>query len=180
MSESQAQPFDVVVAADLEGGIGIEGRIPWRLPSDLAHLVRVTTETRDPDKRNAVVMGRVTWDTLPPRYRPLPRRYNVVVSRQPDLALPDGVGLASSVVEGISLGYQPADVESVLVLGGGEIYRQALELPGCRDIYLTRVLDRFECDAFFPDLPPRFERAEVLAEGADDGLGFRIERWRRL
>jgi dihydrofolate reductase len=176
---ASAVEFDIVVAADLGDGIGRRGAIPWRLPSDLAHLKRLTSETAVPGTRNAVLMGRVTWDTLPPRWQPLPRRLNLVITRQPHLAVPDGVLVAHSLEEALVSARQAADVERLFVLGGGEIYRRAVELPGCRHIYLTRVLARHECDAFFPPLPSTFGRDALLAEGADGEIGYRIERWSR-
>jgi dihydrofolate reductase len=171
--------FDVVVAADLGDGIGAAGKVPWRLPSDLAFLKRITTETTRPGARNAVLMGRITWDTIPDRFRPLPRRLNVVLTRQPEFALPAGVLRAGSLDDGLRVARAADGVETLFVLGGGEIYRQAMALDGCRHIYLTRVLARTECDAFFPPIPPRFGRQAVLGEGRDDGLGYRIERWTR-
>jgi dihydrofolate reductase len=175
--------FDMVVAADLGDGIGAAGQVPWHLPSDLAHLKRVTSETDVPGTRNAVVMGRVTWDTIPERFRPLPQRLNVVITRQVNLVFPEGALRSSGLARALELARAQVDVERIFVLGGAEVYRQAISLPGCRRIYLTRVLRRFPCDAFFPSIPSRFRREALLAEGADgDGearLGYRIELWRR-
>lgn len=175
--------FDMVVAADLGEGIGAAGAVPWHLPSDLAHLKQITSETDVPGTRNAVLMGRVTWDTIPERFRPLPHRLNVVITRQVNLVLPDGVLRAVGLARALEVARAQVDVERIFVLGGAEIYRQAIELPRCRRIYLTRVLGRFPCDAFFPSIPSRFRRAALLAEGADgEGtarLGYRIELWRR-
>ncbi len=177
--------FDMVVAADLADGIGAGGKLPWHLPADLAHLKRLTSDTEVPGTRNAVLMGRVTWDTIPDRWRPLPRRLNVVVSRQINLVVPDGVLRAASLNQALELARAPVDVERLFVLGGAEIYRQAIALPGCRRIYLTRVLGRFACDAFFPAIPSTFRREALLDEGAapqEDGrqLGYRIELWSRI
>jgi dihydrofolate reductase/thymidylate synthase len=70
----------VVVAATPEWGIGAGGTLPWRLPGDLAFFKALTTKTRDAGRVNAVILGRSTWDSLPPKFRPLPGRLNVVVS----------------------------------------------------------------------------------------------------
>ena len=172
--------FDIVVAADLDDGIGKGGGIPWRLPTDLAHLKRLTSETEVPGTRNAVIMGRVTWDSIPDRFRPLPGRFNLVVTRQLHLAVPDGVVAAPGLDHALVTAAETGDVERIFVLGGAHIYRQALEREGCRRIYLTRVLGRFGCDAVFPPIPSRFRREDLLAEGADGELGFRIEQWGRI
>jgi dihydrofolate reductase len=99
-----------------DGVIGDGGTIPWRLPEDLAHFRELTTG-------GAVVMGRRTWDSLPERFRPLPDRTNIVVTRRPDWAA-EGAERASSVDEALQLA---AAAGSVWVIGGGEVYRQALD-----------------------------------------------------
>jgi len=73
--------FAVVVAATQKGGIGRAGSLPWRLPADLAYFKRVTSTTVELGKQNAVIMGRKTWDSIPPKFRPLVGRINVVLSR---------------------------------------------------------------------------------------------------
>jgi len=175
--------FDIVVAVDLGDGIGAGGTLPWHLPSDLAHLKRITTDTEVPGTCNAVIMGRVTWDTVPEKWRPLPGRLNVVVTRQVNLVLPAEVVRASNLPRALEAARSRAHVERIFVLGGAEIYRQAIGLPGCRRLYLTRVLGRYPCDAFFPSIPSRFRREALLSEGADgegaSRLGYRIELWGR-
>jgi dihydrofolate reductase len=172
-----AVEFDVVVAADLGEGIGRAGAIPWRLPTDVAHLKKLTTETTVPGCKNAVVMGRVTWDTIPDKWRPLPGRHNLVITRQINLTFPAGVIQAHGLPQALEQAGALVDCERIFVLGGGEVYREAVELPGCRRIYLTRVLAQFDCDTFFPPLPSRFRREGLLAEGRDGELGYRIELW---
>lgn len=172
------RPFDVVVACDLANGIGKDGDIPWHLPGDLRHLAELT-RTAPEGERNAVIMGRATWDSIPARYQPLPGRLNVVVSRQPALELPAGVALAASLDAGLDAAGDAADVDRLFVLGGGQIYALAVDHPRCRWIYLTRVLETFGCDTFFPEIGGGFERAEVLGQGEHDGVGYRIERWAR-
>lgn len=169
-------PFDVVVACDEKNGIGKDGDLPWRLPPDLRHLVELT-KTAPEGKRNSVVMGRTTWESIPTSWRPLVGRQNVVLSRQTALALPDGVHLAGALDAGLDIA--GGDIDRIFVLGGGVVYAEAVEHPRCRWIYLTRVLAEFDCDAFFPAIDKTYERVEVLDEGAHEGLGFRIERWAR-
>ena len=77
-----ARPFQVVVAATKdEMGIGFEGGLPWRLPKDMAYFKAVTAQVSEPGTRNAVIMGRKTWESIPSKFRPLPGRLNVVLSR---------------------------------------------------------------------------------------------------
>lgn len=84
----------LIVAATTNNGVGQAGQLPWRLPQEMQYFARVTTgEPDSKSKKNAVVMGRVTWESIPHRFRPLPRRMNFVVSRQTDYELCVGVCL---------------------------------------------------------------------------------------
>ena len=74
--------FHVVVAASLpEFGIGFEGKLPWRIAEDMKHFKQITSQTVDKNKQNAVIMGRKTWESIPSKFRPLPDRLNVVLTR---------------------------------------------------------------------------------------------------
>ena len=74
--------FSLVVAACKNNGIGKDGKLPWSLPGDMAHFKRVTSHTIDDSKQNAVIMGRKTWNSIPEKFRPLPKRLNVILSRE--------------------------------------------------------------------------------------------------
>ena len=93
------KPVSIVVACTKEGGIGKGGQLPWKLPGDMAYFKRVTTDTEGapPDVRNAVIMGRKTWESIPQKFRPLPGRLNVVLTRSSasTLGLPEGVMVSS-------------------------------------------------------------------------------------
>ena len=78
----QMRNFSLVVAAtEPEFGIGLDGSIPWRIPEDLKFFKETTTFTKDESKQNAVIMGRKTWESIPSKYRPLPSRLNIVLTR---------------------------------------------------------------------------------------------------
>ena len=171
--------FDVVVAADRSWGIGNAGALPWpRLRADMQHFKRVTTTTTDPARRNAVVMGRKTWESKEVAGKPLPNRRNVVVSRRGDLTLPEGVVLAPSLDAALA---SAGDVETIFVVGGAELYRLAFEHPALRWVYLTRIDATYDCDTHIPDLSARgFRRDPAWAdeqEREDNGVRYRIERW---
>ena len=166
--------FDIVVAADLAWGIGKAGGLPWpKLRGDVQHFKRITSTASD-GRRNAVVMGRKTWESKEVAGRPLPNRLNVVVTRRP-LAAPDGVLVARSLDEALGVG----EVESIFVVGGGELLRDAIERPDLRFVYLTRIAQRFACDVWMPDLDARgFVRDpwDGERELEDSSVRYRIER----
>ena len=171
--------IEIVVAADAENGIGKRGEIPWHLPGDLRFLKRITSETRDPARRNAVLMGRVTWETIPAKWQPLPGRLNAVVTRQPGYVVPEGVIVAAGIEEAIHAIAAHDDVERLFCLGGGEIYRQVIAMPRCRVVHLTRVEGGHGCDAFFPSIPDAYRLAHASERHEENGTGYVFQRWER-
>ena len=107
----------LILARTRNGVIGRQGQMPWELPEDLAHFKRVTMG-------QPVIMGRKTWDSIPPRFRPLPGRDNWVITRQSGWESP-GAKVAHSLAS--ALAQLPSHSEP-WVIGGGEIYAQALPL----------------------------------------------------
>jgi dihydrofolate reductase len=156
----------LVWAEARDGVIGEGGGIPWHLPEDLAHFRELTAGS-------TVVMGRKTWDSLPARFRPLPGRRNVVVTRQADWSA-EGAETAGSL--GQALGMRtPGDPrsdgredaaggrQSVWVIGGGEIYRQALEFADRLEI--TEVDLQASGDTRAPDAGTGWSRVVTPAAG---------------
>lgn len=173
--------FACVVAADRRLGIARDGDLPWRLPGDLAHFKRLTCDTTDPARRNAVVMGRATWQSIPDKYRPLPRRLNLVLSRSTPSLPPGVLGAASldGALERLEAAPLAAEIEQVFCVGGGNVYAQAIELPACEAIFLTRIDADFDCDVHFPAFEHLFELDTTLDRAQENDVSYRIERWRR-
>jgi dihydrofolate reductase len=170
--------FAMVVALDGAMGIGQGGAIPWRLPGDMAYFKRITSEASD-GKQNAVIMGRKTYESIPPRFRPLPGRVNVVLSRRPDLELPAEVLRSESLDDALAQLEHRADVERVFVIGGGEIYAAGLLHPACEQLYVTRVDAAFDCDTHFPAFEDRFVRVTADGPHTDQGVGYTFEVYER-
>ncbi|KAJ7555237.1 hypothetical protein O6H91_05G027800 [Diphasiastrum complanatum] len=150
--------FQIVVAATREHGIGKNGKLPWNLPSDLKYFKKITSETLCSSKRNAVIMGRRTWESIPSKFRPLPGRLNVVLSRSSDNiiraeAANEDVLVSKSLKAALQMLATPQFsglVESVFIIGGGEVFREAMSSPHCDAIHLTEIETIFECDTFMP------------------------------
>lgn len=127
----------LIAAVARNGIIGADNAMPWRLPEDLAFLRRTTLD-------HVVIMGRKTWQSLPPRFRPLPQRRNIVVSRDPGWR-GDGAEHATSLQAALTLA---GNVDEVFVIGGAQLYAHAL--PAARRLLLTEIEQDFEGDAYFP------------------------------
>ena len=128
----------LVWAQAANGVIGVGGGLPWQLPEDLARFKQLTLGS-------TVVMGRATWDSLPPSVRPLPGRRNVVLTRQPGWQAPGAV-VARSLAEALD---QPGDV---WVIGGASVYRDALPLADV--VVVTELARAFDGDTRAPELGP--------------------------
>jgi dihydrofolate reductase len=132
------KPTIIVIAAVAQNGaIGKDNQLLWRIPADLQRLRKLTTGW-------PVVMGRKTWDSLPERFRPLPGRHNIVVTRQRDWS-----GAGATVAHGFDEAMAAAgDAERVFVLGGADLYAAAV--PQADELELTEVQADSDGDVHFP------------------------------
>lgn len=170
-------PFAIVVAADEARGIGQQGTLPWRLPGDMAFFKRLTTSA-SPGKQNAVIMGRKTYASIPPKFRPLPQRLNVVLSRTPS-ALSEPVLTATSLDAALEALAARSDLEQTFVIGGGQLYGEALKHPACTRVYLTRVHATFPCDTFLAPFEERFRLVTQDGPYDDHGVRYTFETYER-
>lgn len=153
-------------------GIGFENKLPWNgLSGDMKHFRDTTTQTSNLTKMNAVVMGRNTWESIPPKFRPLKNRMNIVLSRNSEFiqnlnhSNNEFAISVSSLDEAQHCIEKIRDtIENVWVIGGQQIYKQAIEQNFCNKIYLTRVNKVFKCDAFFEELD--LQRWRLMNESA--------------
>ena len=156
----------LVVAATENNIIGADGDMPWRLPADLRRFKRLTTG-------HAIIMGRRTWESLG---RPLPDRQNIVMSRQTSLELE-----GAAVVNDVSAAVSAVTCEGeVMVIGGGDIYRQFL--PAADAIERTVVHTRLEGDTTFPAIDRNaWQLMESISHPADEANehAMTFERWQR-
>ncbi|MEC5212132.1 dihydrofolate reductase [Polaromonas sp. CG_9.5] len=151
--------ISLIYARAANGVIGQNNAMPWHLPEDLAHFKRLTQGW-------PVIMGRKTWDSLPPRFRPLPGRTNIVITRQPDWKQA-GALTAASLDAALKLCQQS---EQVWVIGGAQIYAHAEPLAHC--IEVTEIAQDFEGDAFAPPLSDAWQETAREAHVSKNGLTF--------
>jgi dihydrofolate reductase len=145
--------LSLVIAVADNGVIGIQNRLPWRAPADLARFKQLTMG-------KPMIMGRKTFDSLG---RVLPGRPHIVITRQQDLQLPENCHVVHSIDEAIAKAATLVDGSGdIVVIGGADIYGQALPLADC--VHLTRVHLTPEGDTFFADLDSRVWRIAETAE----------------
>lgn len=151
--------INLIYARAANGVIGKDNAMPWHLPEDLAHFKQLTQGW-------PVIMGRKTWDSLPPRFRPLPGRRNVVLTRQNEWAAA-GAERAANLAEAIA---QCADAQEIWVMGGAEIYAQAE--PMASRIELTEIDRAYEGDAYAPTLGPGWRESARQSGTSAQGLPY--------
>lgn len=165
----------MVVATTRKDGIGYKGELPWKsIPRDIEHYLRIinwktTTKYSNPfsyfyqskvssaskqttfeEKRNALIVGRATWDSIPPSHRPIKTHLNIMLGKGGD-----GVKTAGSVAEALEMAEKDPSVHEIIVIGGEVVYTEAMKLHSrCKAIFKTRVNKDFPCDRFFPAIPP--------------------------
>ena len=145
--------LSLIAAVARNRAIGKDNQLLWHLPEDMKHF-------RETTRGKPVVMGRKTWESLPEKFRPLPGRQNIVVSRDPAYKA-HGADLAGSLEGALALA---GGAEEVFVIGGEQLYRAAL--PFADRLYLTEVELEPAADAFFPELNPAvWQEVERRASG---------------
>ena len=151
--------INMIFARSANGVIGNNNALPWHLPEDLAHFKKLTLGC-------PVIMGRKTWESLPPRFRPLPGRTNVVITRQADWHAA-GAQSAGSLTDALAICKAASDV---WIIGGAQIYAQAE--PFASRIEVTQIDKYFEGDALAPTLGSQWQQSLKEDHVSSTGLKF--------
>ena len=188
----------IIVACTSNGGIGHEGGIPWQIREDMRHFKKTTMGS-------TVIMGRNTWESLPPSSKPLKGRNNIVVTSDP-LGFRDScdynyayeyvdqddvckivysldnegiVTTVNSLEAAIEEAYDQLQPQPIFIIGGSQIYNRALKMDVCKKIICTNVLDHYICDRFIDNFDDFELSKEGLVEQSDDGPYYQINEFRR-
>ncbi|WP_457974074.1 dihydrofolate reductase [Arthrobacter sp. D1-17] len=167
----------LIWAQTTSGVIGLDGDMPWHLPEDLKHFTRVTSG-------HPVIMGRKTWLSFPEKYRPLPNRTNIVITRQEGWAgTPEAEGavVVKSLDDALLESQFVPGSETIWILGGGEIFEQCVDLA---DTAVVTTIDvEADGDTFAPELgAPWVPEESVPQDGwltAANGTRYRFTKWNR-
>jgi dihydrofolate reductase len=170
--------FDLLFASDIEGGIGKNNSIPWDLPADRKYFRDETITTSDPALKNAVIMGKNTWLSLPDKYRPLPNRLNIVLTSRNELVLPEGAFACTSLDEALEY-ISTRQVDRIFVIGGAYVFKQALKHERCGLLYLTEIMQNFHCDVFLPDFKQDFTLVSSSELMHENGIDYRFTVYQR-
>lgn len=154
--------FSVIVACSINGGIGHDNKIPWYIPDELKYFKHITSSCPE-GLINVVIMGKNTWNSLPKK--PLPNRINIIVSTTLQMtSKPNDTYIASSLENALDLCKNMDKIHKIFVIGGNQLYNDALKHPQCENVYVTHILKHVVCDVRFP-LEILFTKFPVCHEG---------------
>ena len=149
----------LIVAVAENGVIGKDNDLIWHLPKDMQFFKETTTG-------HHVIMGRKNFESIPHKYRPLPNRTNIVITRQSDYTA-EGCVVVNSVEEALKVAKSNGENEA-FIIGGGQIYRIALEKDLVDKIYITKVHHSFDGDTFLPELSNKWREESKIINKADE------------
>ena len=154
----------IIAAIGKNRELGAKNQLMWNLPGDMKFF-------RETTRGATVIMGRLTFESIG---RPLPKRRNIVITRNAEYA-PEGVEVVSSLEDALKAS---ADDETVYIIGGARVYADALKYAD--EIFLTEIDAEYpEADVFFPEFDKAEWRSELIAENSDDGVSYRHVRYSR-
>jgi len=165
------KPVYHIAAIDDKNGIGIKNTLPWDLKKDMAHFQETTLKTKDPEKKNMVIMGRPTWESIPQKHRPLKGRVNIVLSRELDYKA-KGANVFNDLDKAFEFADKNNQIETIFIIGGASVYTTTINHPRITGLYITRVNRVFNCDAFYPQIPEKFDKIKKLKSEKEGDIEF--------
>jgi dihydrofolate reductase len=167
----------LIVAVDKNNGIGKAGKLPWHFKKEMQFFKDTTSEAIHENKKNMVIMGRTTWESIDEKYRPLVDRENVVLTRNKHYKAP-GATVCYSLGEAIRKADLDEGIEDIFIIGGAQIFE--LALPISNAMYLTRIDKAYDCDTDFPDFKEFYPRdPENLGTKEEDGVSYTFHYYTR-
>lgn len=156
--------ISIIVAMDDKRGIGKNNRLPWNIPEDLKRFKKVTGG-------HTIIMGRKTFESILSYIgKPLPNRINMVITRNPDFKA-EGVSINTSLEEALSEAKENEQSE-IFIIGGAQIFQQAIDMGVVDKIYLTKVQGDYGADTFFPDYP---DFKKIISEEERESKGIKYK-----
>ncbi|KAG7333330.1 hypothetical protein KOW79_003465 [Hemibagrus wyckioides] len=182
------KPIRLIAAACKNMGIGKDGRLPWSLPTEFQFFLNTITAVCTSGKKNLIIWGKYSWFSCPESVYPLANSLNVVLSKKLRSVPKHAHYVCEEFVSAVHLASCPplSDlIETIWILGGTKVYKEALEHPWCDLIYLTDIMADFDCDVFFPNFDQNVYRKQIKFPGVpneiqeENGIKFRFQVFRR-
>lgn len=164
--------MNIIVAMCKNRGIGFQNTIPWHLSADLQRFKYITTSY---ENKNTIIMGRKTWDSLPDKYKPLPKRKNIIISSKKDIIEQENVIIYNDI-NLIKKNYKELH-RNTWIIGGTQIYKYALENDLVNNILITVIDKDIKCDVFFPKIPSKFQLRYETPYKLENNILYKYQQW---
>ena len=172
--------FSLIIAVDNENWIWKDGALTWSIPEDMKHFKETTQSTQDPQKKNAVIMGRKTWESIPEKFRPLKWRVNCVLSSSPEnIQSGDDTQCYTSLDSCLKVLERNNSIESIFIIGWAQLYNEVLKDNRLEKAIITRIYHKYHCDVFFHGLPLNFELSSRSEMKNHEGVEFEFSVYSR-
>ena len=168
--------FNIIVALSKKNnGIGINNSLPWNISEDLKYFKNKTTNCNNETIKGIVIMGRNTWNSIPEKFKPLPNRYNIVISNTiKNLDNFENTKVFPSLDNALTFcDVQYSDI-NIWVIGGSQLYTEAIKNKFCNHLYITEIYNKIECDTYFPDITSNFNLISISNFNQENENHFRF------
>lgn len=173
--------YSIVIAVDEKNGIWKDGKLAWSIKEDMQHFKNITTKTKKKKKRNAVIMGRKTWESIPKKFKPLPDRLNCVLSSD-FVENPQDIGKQALWFNSFEACHeyvsQLQDIDYIFIIGWSYLYNLVLESELLDTIYLTKVYGDFNCDVFFSEIPSHFKITKTSKMKSENDIWYQMLQYK--
>lgn len=178
MHTERERSFSLLIVQDADGGVGKDGVCPWDLPVAAAYMEKVLADAR-PRMRHATIMDEQMFVALPPRKRPLPGAFSIIVNESGRIQPSRDLGIARDLDTALAIAFARRDVDMTYVVGGYGTYIKAIDHGCCREVRAIRLLDTQQFDLFLPaSFALDFWLSSITPPFAD-AVPYRLERYRR-
>ncbi len=165
--------FSIILAVDSKNWIWKNNSLAWNIPSDMQYFKKITSNTTDLNKVNAVIMWKNTWESIPDKYRPLPNRINCILTRKiNNNSVEKSTLYFNSLEDCLSKLELKENIENVFIIGWANLYNQVLNNPMIDKIYLTKVTWDYNCDVFFNWIPENFRVILYTEPEVENGIEY--------
>ncbi|XP_026221800.1 dihydrofolate reductase [Anabas testudineus] len=187
-TQKKKKPVRLIAAVCNNMGIGKDGKLPWHLPSEFQYFLNTVTRVSRPGKMNMMIWGKLCWYSNPENLFPLTNVLHVVLSTTLNTVPDHAHFLCQDFESAVRLAAEPplADlIETIWIVGGTQVYQEALKHPWCDLVYLTDIMADFDCNVFFPEFDRELFKVQERFPGVpsviqeENGIKYKFQVYKK-
>jgi len=177
---SKKSSFSIILATDDKLWIWRNNNLAWSIKEDMKYFRDITSITSDKSKKNALIMGRKTWESIPEKFRPLPGRINCILTRKiTKIEENNSIFYFNSINKCLEKLSKNKNIENIFVIWWANLYNQVLDNPKLDKIYITKIKWNHNCDVFFDWIPESFILESTSEEKEENDIKFKFEVYKK-